>query len=393
MVLGVANRSNATLKIRWDEHDDSIAEPTTSTIQPTGEGKFDLDKFGSISTEVIQSLARIVELDTSKFPHSGTPKSTPRNSTRTTPQSSSTGLLPSSTSEQISDRHLARKFAAQHIQSAGLRTIMMIFSTCQIEEITKNSAIRTVLAELISQSAKPSSLEVGVPLGDLIRAGNVMLSSAIGSSSPWEASATFSDDSLNTSDEEMTDDEDDDEFLTDTEVADDESGLPPVLRALINQVNEANAAAANQVATQQTASVAPNQNGNPVGNPRQGIGEIERVVNQEYHRIRTRSTPNSDPNSTPQAPPPNYSIIGQTAPTMPPRQLQSTTNPAGNPPTETGFRTSPPFGPPPPPPPPPPITALAEMGFTLPHIQQGIRALNLNPTTINATQIAVLGKN
>ena len=52
----------------------------------------------------------------------------------------------------------------------------------------------------------------------------------------------------------------------------------------------------------------------------------------------------------------------------------------------------PPIGPAPPPPPPPPVTALAEMGFSLNHIQQGIRALNLNAHGLNATQIAMLGK-
>ena len=52
----------------------------------------------------------------------------------------------------------------------------------------------------------------------------------------------------------------------------------------------------------------------------------------------------------------------------------------------------PPIGPAPPPPPPPPVTALAEMGFSLNHIQQGIRALNLNANGLNATQIAMLGR-
>ena len=240
LVLGLTNRSNGTIKVKWDETDETVSDPQTSNLVPAAIPKFDLEKFGQFAPEVIQHLARIVNLEVdgmgSRF---ATPRGTPRGSTKTTPkvsainasQSFQAGTPITVQSQDLSERHLARKFAAQHLQSAALRTIMMIFSMSHIDEIIDSKPIRMVLSDLIAQSAKPSSLEVGVPLGDLIRAGNVMLSSAIGIASPWEASGNFSDDSLNTSDDDAgltDDDDDDDDYMTEAEGnEDDTSGLPP----------------------------------------------------------------------------------------------------------------------------------------------------------------------
>ena len=257
-----------------------------------------------------------------------------------------------------SDRHLARKFASQMIQNVGLRTIMMIYSTCNISDISENTAKKSLLAELISHSSKPSSLEVGVPLGDLVRTSNVMLSSAIGAASPWACPAstgTFSDDSLASSEEDedddpMSDDEDDEDYLTDAER--DDSSMPPVLQALINQVNEATAAL--------------NQPGNT------GISEIERVLGNVTQQRGTSSS-----QSQSQSP--------RRASRTTNRATRSNSSQPAPPPTGPA-----PIGPAPPPPPPPPVTALVEMGFALDHIQEGIRAQNFNASSLNSTQIAML---
>ena len=154
LVLGLTNRSNGTIKVKWDETDESISDPQTSNLVPATSSKFDLEKFGQFSPEVIQHLARLVNLDMdgmgSKF---ATPRGTPRGSTKTTPkvstinasQSFQTGTPISVQSQDLSERHLARKFAAQHLQSAALRTIMMIFSMSHIDEIIDSKPIRMVL--------------------------------------------------------------------------------------------------------------------------------------------------------------------------------------------------------------------------------------------------------
>lgn len=398
LVLGVTNRAQGSIRVAWDRpiemdnsetnlDQNSIAEVNATTVRPASYIAFDLDKFDAITSDTIRALARLVDLD-SMSPKSTltTPRGTPRNSTRTTPKPSITNadaplrsLSPPPTAlmgslsvqsgniEDKTDRHLARKFASQMIQNAGLRTIMMIFSTCNISDISENSAKKSLLAELISHSSKPSSLEVGVPLGDLIRTSNVMLSSAIGAASPWECPKTtgsFSDDSLASSDEEaddepMSDDEDDEDYLTDAE-QDDDSSMPPVLQALINQVNEATAAL--------------NQNGTA------GISEIERVLGQAVsERANSRNSSNQQTQSSQQSRRISRSRDRGT-------RSNSSHPPSSNPPPSN----PPPIGPAPPPPPPPPVTALVEMGFTLEHIQEGIRAQNFNASSLNATQIAML---
>jgi hypothetical protein len=91
-------------------------------------------------------------------------------------------------------------FAGHMVQTAGLRVIMMIYSSKNVDEITNNDTSRTILQSLISQASKPSSLEVGVPLNDLLRASNVMLSSAMGQASPWTSSSSiYEDTEMNTS--------------------------------------------------------------------------------------------------------------------------------------------------------------------------------------------------
>ena len=381
LVLGVTNRAHGNIRVNWDHgDDDEIQEIAASSVRPSNYIGFDLDKFESINSETIRALARLVDLDSMTTKSTlTTPRGTPRNSTRTTPKPSminadlnSRSLSPpppppvaslsvqSGNIDDKSDRHLARKFASQMIQNVGLRTIMMIFSTCNISDISENTAKKTLLAELISHSSKPSSLEVGVPLGDLVRTTNVMLSSAIGAASPWACPAstgTFSDDSLASSEEEdedddpMSDDEDDEDYLTDAER--DDSSMPPVLQALINQVNEATAAL------------------NQPGGGNTGISEIERVLGNVAQQRVTSATESQSQ-----------------SPRRPPRNANRTTRSnSAQPPPPPGPA---PIGPAPPPPPPPPVTALVEMGFALDHIQAGIRAQNFDGSSLNATQIAML---
>lgn len=387
LVLGVTNRAHGSIRVSWDSGEE-VQEVPASLVRPANYIAFDLDQFDVINSDTIRALARLVDLDsmTNKSTLT-TPRGTPRNSTRTTPKPSMintelrsispppvNSLLPSlsvqsGNIEDKSDRHLSRKFAAQMIQNVGLRTIMMIFSTCKIADISENAAKKSLLAELISHSSKPSSLEVGVPLGDLIRTSNVMLSLAIGAASPWECPTTtgaFSDDSLVSSedddeDDPMSDDEDDEDYLTDAER--DDSSMPPVLQALINQVNEATAAL------------------NQPGNHHTGISEIERVLGNVTQQ-RANSTGNTSTSGTGPSP---RRVSRNTAGGNRTTRSNTSSNPPPSAPPPSA-----PIGPAPPAPPPPPVTALVEMGFTLEHIQAGIRAQNFNASALTATQIAML---
>jgi len=277
----------------------------------------------------------------------------PQASPRATPKNSQ--ITVESVSAVQSEKPIARMFAGHMVQAAGLRVIMLLFASSSVEDITNTYTCKTILAALVHQATRPSSLEVGVPLTDLCRAGNVMLASAMGQASPWETNSAIYEDNeiINTSDEELDDDDDDDDMDTETEEDVD----------------------AEDQQVEVITSGMPMHPGHP------GVAAIETVLMQQQMRMREHSS-QSDPGNQQN----NMENQTQGQQTMQSRRT-SILRPAA-------FET-PPQGPAAPPPPPSPITQLIEMGFSMAHVRRGMRSLNIdsnqNRTTNQiSTQIAML---
>ena len=219
LILGLANRVGDQLRIRWDSSDpcesDQAPSPEANlkSLKSISERPFNLEKFGKVDESVIVNLSRLIDLDPGQIKTSdaasvmSTRLNSPGNSPRVTPRTSTQTL--DTLRDISSDKPLARIFAGHMVQSAAMRVIMLLFSSSSVGDITQTDSHRQILSSLVQQAVRPSSLEVGVPLSDLIRSSNVMLASAMGAASPWESKSSLFDDAelVATSDEELEDDE------------------------------------------------------------------------------------------------------------------------------------------------------------------------------------------
>ena len=378
--MGLANRASEQLRIRWDSGEvdsdqNRSPESNLKTLKIIGAQQFNLENFGAIDDDVIAHLAKLIDLDNTNKQNnllesyslmSNRHGSSPLNSPRATPKSSVQAMESSSVQSASlreanpsqsgqSEKPIARMFAGYMVQAATMRVIMLLFSSRNVTQITQTESYRNMLGALIEQASRPSSMELGVPLGDLVRSSNVMLASAMGQASPWDSHSSILDETeiINTSDEELEDDDDDD--MMDTETEEEEE------------------------ITQHSRQANPNTTGTTTT----GVAAIETVLMEHQRRIRAfDAAANSSGSSQGQQ------TFGSSNSDTAPTQRQSILRPSQ-------LMGSQPAPAPPPPPPPAPLTQLVEMGFSMAHVQRGMRRLNINANGSQtsgqvSTQIAML---
>ena len=356
------------LRIRWDnadseENGNPLPESNLKTLKVIGKEYFNLEKFGKVDSEIISDLSHLIDMDPQNKCQVDLTGASPLTSPRPTPKTSTHTV--DTTQTVISEKPIARMFAGHMVQTAGLRVIMLFFASSSVEEITSTNTCRTILTSLIQQAARPSSLEVGVPLNDLLRAGNVMLASAMGQASPWDSRSSVYEESelINTSDEDEMIDDDEDDDMMDTETEEDADPEEQVQQ---------------QTGTHSTGG--GTQPG-PTALHSQGVAAIETVLME--HQRRLREVPQGPGDITNQG----QQTFGSNSDTNPSRRT-SILRPASFAPPIVSQTIAPPS-------PPSPITQLIEMGFTMAHVQRGMRSLNISNhqnqnTSQTSTQIAML---